>query len=155
MRIYLIIMAILAVLSVIFAIPDLGMMLIFLTIGLALPFMFVATLLYYGACLFPAVALWKSDRNLGLALTVLLFGAAAWLPGFQAARGMKAIEASLPAVGSRGALHRDGPMKLCPQDKYGWGWPCGGHARCMTKRIVVNRPKLPCVSRNGWKRSVN
>ena len=92
MRVYLTIMAILAALTAIFAIPDLGMILVFLTIGLTLPLMIVATLLYYGACLYPAFALWKRERALGLAPTVLLLAAAAWLPGFQAARGMKAIE---------------------------------------------------------------
>ncbi|MCB1381414.1 MAG: hypothetical protein KDJ73_00460 [Notoacmeibacter sp.] len=155
MRIYLIIMAILAVLSVIFAIPDLGMMLIFLTIGLALPFMFVATLLYYGACLFPAVALWKSDRNLGLALTVLLFGAAAWLPGFQAARGMKAIEASLMT----GEKIPSGPvsattveLRTRTGDAVGTGTgPCTRECRALMLENGVARVRLVEEDRSGKK----
>ena len=93
MRIYLIVMAILAALSAILAIDDLGILLVYLTLGLALPLMFMATLVYYGACLFPAVALWNRSRALGLALTVLLLGAAAWLPGLQGERGIAALEA--------------------------------------------------------------
>ena len=100
MRIYLIVMAILAVLTALFAVRDLGMMLVFLTIGLALPFMFIATLLYYGACLFPAFALWNVRPGLGLALTFLLLAAAAWLPGFQAGRGLAAIESLAMPIAS-------------------------------------------------------
>ncbi len=95
MRVYLVIMTILVVVSAIFAIDDIGILLVYLTLGLALPLMFVATLAYYGACLFPAFALWNRARALGLALTVLLLGAAAWLPGFQGERAIAALEASL------------------------------------------------------------
>lgn len=95
MRVYLVVMTILAALSAIFAIEDIGILLVYLTLGLAIPLLFVATLAYYGACLFPAFALWNRSRALGLALTVLLLGAAAWLPGFQGERAIAALEASL------------------------------------------------------------
>ena len=67
----------------------------------------------------------------------------------QMAQEKKAIEASLPAVGSRGALHRDGPMKLCPQDKYGWGWPCGGRGTTVAEGSRVQVMKTGVFQMEG------
>lgn len=48
----------------------------------------------------------------------------------------KQMEAALPPVGAQGTLHRDGALKLCEQEKYGWGWPCG------KGRIVADKSRV-------------
>jgi hypothetical protein len=65
------------------------------------------------------------------------------------AQEKKNIEASLPAVGSRGALHHAGPMKLCPQSKYSWGWPCGSRGTAVAEASRVQIMKTGVFQMEG------
>ncbi len=62
------------------SIPDAAMILLFVTIGLAIPLWLTGTVLLYWLCLLPLVLLWKQNRVVGVVASVVICLAAAALP---------------------------------------------------------------------------
>ena len=101
---YFSILLILAGVSAIAAMKDVGILILFLTMGLGFPLLFAATGVAYGLCLFPAVALWWgpwSNRIGGATISIAATIGLAILPGMQAHK-----EATLIAASNAAKDHR-------------------------------------------------
>lgn len=81
MRAYTTFMVITGVFALLFAVPGVAILLVYVTLGLALPLMFVQTLFVYGACFYPLVAGFGGSRMVGGAITMGAIAALAFLPG--------------------------------------------------------------------------
>lgn len=75
-------------LACVMAIPDIATALLMVTLGLAFPIVFAASLFAYGLCLLPAVLMWRDagHRFAGGALSLFLIGALAYSPGVSGRR---------------------------------------------------------------------
>ena len=85
MRIYLIVLAALAALTILMAGQDVGLIVLFGTMGIGFPLVFAATGLIYGLCAAPLVVFWPAGgraRGAGVAATVVLIGFAALAPHY-------------------------------------------------------------------------
>jgi len=71
---------VLILVTAVMSIPDMATILLFATLGLAIPLWFTGTALLYWLCLLPLVLLWKQNRVLGAIASVVACLAAAVLP---------------------------------------------------------------------------
>lgn len=165
MHAYLKLLALLAALAVIMAIPDVAIIILFCTAGLALPITFSATLLVYALCAGPLVAAWDEGwrgRLLGVGLSLLAVGVTCLLPGvlarFQTDRAARAYTANdlVPKAPVEGASLEVRRTRGGERGYYVDSEPCGGECRAVLSagrvrwvRIVMDegRRKAPAVSR--------
>lgn len=97
MRAYTTFMMITGALALLLAVPGLAILLVYVTLGLALPLMFVQTLFVYGACFYPLVAGFGGSRTVGAAISVGAIAALAFLPGILGQGQAKRIAAEVMA----------------------------------------------------------
>ncbi len=97
MRAYTTFMVITGALALLLAVPGLAILLVYVTLGLALPLMFVQTLFVYGACFYPLVAGFGGSRTVGAAISVGAIAALAFLPGILGQGQAKRIAAEVMA----------------------------------------------------------
>ena len=100
MRIYLIVLAALAALTVLMAGQDVALIVVLGTMGIAFPFVFAATGLIYGLCAAPLVVLWRAGarpRAVGVVASVVLVAFVALAPYYLGRYAADAASAVLRA----------------------------------------------------------
>ena len=100
MRMYLIVLAALAALTVLMAGRDVALIVALGTMGIAFPFVFAATGLIYGLCVAPSVVLWPAGgrvRGAGIVATIVLVVFTALAPYYLGQYAADAAAAALRA----------------------------------------------------------
>ncbi len=80
MRTSLILLAITGTITVLMIIPEFSILVVVLRFGLALPLVFIPTLLLYQLCLIPLPLLWDRTKLMGVILSAVFVARAAFIP---------------------------------------------------------------------------
>lgn len=155
MTAYLKLLAFLLVLTLVMAIKDVGILVLFVTLGLGFPLVFSATLLAYALCAGPFVALWSESWRewlVGAGLSLAALAVVGLLPGWlgsrQAGHAAKVYTAGdhapeRPVEGASLEIRR--PANNYP-DYFVDSQPCGGECRAVLSegrvkwiRVVVEQ----------------